>query len=50
MCQEKSSCSHPENSKEEPRECSAEQIAICHPDGESHSCEAKESEKSEHII
>ena len=45
MCQEKSICIHPEKLKEEPKDCSAEQIAICHPGEKSHSCEAEESEK-----
>jgi quercetin dioxygenase-like cupin family protein len=44
MCQNKSGCTQPENLKGKPEECSAEQIAICHP-GEKHSCENEESEK-----
>jgi hypothetical protein len=31
MCKENSTCIHPENLKGEPKDCSAEQIAICHP-------------------
>jgi len=42
MCQEKSSCIHPEKLKGEPRDCSAEQIAICHPEENEHSCVAEE--------
>ena len=45
MCQSKSSCIHPEQLKGEPQDCSAEQIAICHPGEESHSCETEESGK-----
>jgi hypothetical protein len=45
MCQSKSSCIHPEQLKGEPKDCLAEQIAICHPDEEGHSCEAEESAK-----
>jgi hypothetical protein len=45
MCQEKSSCVHPENLKGEPKDCSAEQIAICHPGEEGHPCETEESGK-----
>ena len=45
MCQNKSSCIHPEQLKGEPKDCSAEQIAICHPGEKGHSCEAEESEK-----
>jgi hypothetical protein len=45
MCQSKSSCIHPEKLKGEPRECSVEQIAICHPGEKGHPCETEESEK-----
>jgi hypothetical protein len=45
MCQSKSSCSHPENLKIEPKDCSAEQIAICHPGDKRHPCETEEAEK-----
>jgi hypothetical protein len=45
MCQSKSGCINPENLKEEPRDCSAEQIAICHSGEESHPCEAGDSAK-----
>jgi hypothetical protein len=46
MCQNKSGCTQPENLKGEPKDCSAEQIAICHPREERHLCEAEESEKN----
>ncbi len=45
MCQSKSSCTHPEQLKGEPKDCSGEQIAICHPGEKGHPCEAEESEK-----
>ena len=45
MCQEKSECTHPENLKGEPKDCSTEQIAICHPEEKGHSCEVEKSEK-----
>jgi hypothetical protein len=45
MCQSKSSCIHPEQLKGEPKDCSAEQIAICHPGEEGHACETEESAK-----
>ena len=44
MCQDKSSCIHPEQLKGEPKDCSAEQIAICHPGEEKDSCKNEESE------
>jgi hypothetical protein len=45
MCQSKSSCIHPEQLKGEPKDCSAEQITICHPGEEDHSCETEDSAK-----
>jgi len=45
MCQSKSGCTQPENLKGDPKDCSAEQIAICHPGEKSHPCEAEESGK-----
>jgi hypothetical protein len=45
MCQNKSSCIHPEQLKGEYNDCSAEQIAICHPGEEGHPCEAGDSAK-----
>jgi hypothetical protein len=45
MCQEKSTCIRPENLKGEPKDCSAEQIAICHPGEEGYSCEVEDSAK-----
>jgi len=45
MCQSKSSCTHPEQLKGEPKDCSAEQIAICHPGDNGHPCEIEEVEK-----
>ena len=45
MCKEKSTCILPENLKGETKDCSAEQIAICHPGEKGHPCEAEESEK-----
>jgi len=45
MCQSKSSCSRPENLKGKPEDCSAEQIAICHPGEQGHSCGTEEAEK-----
>jgi hypothetical protein len=47
MCQSKSGCTHPENLKGEPKDCSAEQIAICHPGEKDHPCEMEEVEKKD---
>ena len=47
MCKEKSTCIHPENLKGEPKDCSAEQIAIYHPGEEGHPCETEESGKKQ---
>ena len=46
MCQDKSSGIHPEQLKGEPKDCSAEQITICHPGEEGHTCETETSEKN----
>jgi hypothetical protein len=46
MCQSKSGCTHPENLKGEAKDCSVEQIAICHTGEEGHSCETEKSEKN----
>jgi hypothetical protein len=46
MCEDKSTCIHTENLKGEPKDCSAEQVAICHPGEGGHSCETEESEKN----
>jgi len=45
MCQSKSGCTHPEHLKGESKDCSAEQIAICHPGEKGHPCEREEGEK-----
>jgi hypothetical protein len=45
MCQSKSGCTQPENLKDEPKDCSVEQIAICHPGEEGHACKTEKSEK-----
>jgi len=45
MCQSKSGCTQPENLKEEPKDCPAEQIAICHPGEKGHPCQAGETER-----
>ena len=45
MCEDKLTCIHPEILKEEPKDCSAEQIAICHPVEKGHPCETEESVK-----
>jgi hypothetical protein len=45
MCQSKSSCIHPEQSKGEFKDCSAEQIAICHPGEKGNPSEMEEGEK-----
>ena len=45
MCQSKSSCIYPEQLKGEPKDCSVEQITICHPGEEDHSCETEDSAK-----
>jgi len=47
MCQSKSGCSYPENLKGKPEDCSAEQIAICHPGEKGHPCEIEEGEKED---
>jgi hypothetical protein len=43
--QNKFSCIHPEQLKGEPKDYSAEQIAICHPREKGHPCEIKERKK-----
>ncbi len=45
MCQSKSGCSHPDNLKGKPKDCSAEQITTCHPGEKGHPCEIEEGEK-----
>ena len=45
MCKENSTCIHPENLKGELKNCSGEQIAICHPGERGHPCEPEESKK-----
>ena len=50
MCQSKSSCTHPEQLKGEPKDCSAEQITICHPGEEGHPCEAGDSTKKQECL
>lgn len=45
MCQSKSDCISPENLKGEPKDCSAEQIGVCHPGEDGHACETEESKK-----
>ena len=50
MCQSKSSCTHLEQLKGEPKDCSAEQIAICHPGEEGHACETEESAKKQECL
>jgi hypothetical protein len=45
MCQSKSGCTHPEHLKGEAKDCSAEQIAICHPGEEEHPCATGEAKK-----
>jgi hypothetical protein len=45
MCQSESGCTQPENLKGAPKDCSAEQINVCHPGEKGHPCEAEESEK-----
>jgi len=45
MCQSKSGCTQPENLKGDPKDCSAEQITICHPGEEGHICVSEDSVK-----
>jgi hypothetical protein len=45
MCQDKSGCTHPENLKGGAKDCSAEQIAICHPGEKGHPCGIEAAEK-----
>jgi hypothetical protein len=45
MCQSKSGCTQPKNLKGDPKDCSAEQIAICHPGEEGHPYETGDSAK-----
>lgn len=42
MCIGKKGCIHPERLKGDTKDCSAEQIAICHPKEEKHPCEEEE--------
>jgi len=38
MCEKKSCCEHLEKKVADPKECSPEQIAECHPESETHPC------------
>ncbi len=38
MCDKSSCCTHPEKKAKDPKKCSPEQIAECHPDAEGHPC------------
>jgi len=38
MCQEKKDCQKPEQLKDTPQKCTAEQIKKCHGDAEGHPC------------
>lgn len=46
MCQGISGCQHPEKLKGEPKDCSPEQIAECHPEAKAdeHPCVEKKKE------
>jgi len=39
MCDKETCCKHPEMNVENPKECSPEQIAKCHPKSKTHPCE-----------
>jgi len=39
MCGKQSSCTHPEKKIIDPKGCSPEQIAECHPEAKKHPCE-----------
>jgi len=46
MCsQQEGCCQKPENLKGEPRECTPEQIKICHGDAKEHPCVKKVEDK-----
>jgi len=38
MCNQKSCCEHPEKKAKDPKKCSPEQIAECHPESGTHPC------------
>jgi len=45
VCQNKPNCIHPEKLEGEPKDCSGEQIAICHPGKKGHPCEIEVGKK-----
>ena len=44
MC-DKCCCSNPEKLKDKPENCTAEQIAECHPETDGHPCEEKPADR-----
>ena len=49
MCDKESCCEHPEKKVKDPKECSPEQIAECHPESENHPCE-KQSKQQDTLL
>jgi len=45
MC-EGCGCTNPDRQKDDPKECTPEQIAECHPKSKDHPCEGKKEESS----
>jgi hypothetical protein len=43
MC-EKCGCTDPDKRKENPEECTPEQVKECHPDAKDHPCEQKKED------
>ena len=46
MC-DKCGCTKPEEKKDDPKQCTPEQIAECHPDAEGHPCEGTKERADE---
>jgi len=46
MC-DKCCCSNPEKLKDKPENCTAHQIAKCHPESNGHPCEREPEEKQD---
>jgi len=46
MC-DKCGCTKPEKLKDRPENCTAEQIAECHPESKGHPCEAEGGDQQE---
>jgi len=46
MC-ETCGCTKPEEKKDDPKECTPEEVSECHPESEDHPCEEKKDESKQ---